>query len=41
MNAETVATINRTKLMKRVENLSENDNFSAQKFWKMRKSIQG
>ena len=41
MNTETVASINRAKLQKRVENLSENDNFSAQKFWKARKSIRG
>ena len=41
MNTETVASINRAKLQKRVANLSENDNFSAQKFWKTRKSVRG
>ena len=41
LNTETIASINRAKLQKRVENLSENDNFSAQKFWKARKSIHG
>ncbi len=40
MNTEKVSEINAQRLMKRVENLSENDRFSAQNFWKAKKSIQ-
>ena len=41
MNAEKVSEINNVKLQQRVASLSENDRFSAQKFWKAKKSIQG
>ena len=41
MNTETVLAMNHAKLQKRVESLSEDDRFSAQKFWKAKKSIQG
>ena len=41
MNTETISEINNKKLLKRVENLSENDKFSAQKFWKEKKAISG
>ena len=41
MNTETVSEINKQKLHKRIENLSENDRFSAQKFWREKKAILG
>ena len=40
-NTELVAVRNRDKLQQRVANLTENDKFSAQKFWKTKKSIMG
>ena len=41
INTETISEINKKKLLRRVENLSENDKFSAQKFWKEKKAISG
>ncbi len=40
MNSEKVSTMNAQRLLKSVENLSENDIFSAQNFYKARKAIQ-
>ena len=41
MNTETVAAINNQKLQERIKNISENDKFSAQKFWKEKKALTG
>ena len=41
LNTEKVAEVNNQKLLKRVESLAEDDHFSAQKFWKAKKSIEG
>ena len=41
MNVEKVAEMNNKRLQERVSNLSENDHFSAQKFWKAKRSIHG
>lgn len=38
MNTVKVAEMNNLKLLERVADLSENDRFSAQKFWKMKKT---
>ena len=39
MNTVTVSEINNQKLRKRIENISENERFSAQKFWKEKKVL--
>ena len=41
MNTDRVSSLNAQRLLERVMSLSQNDKFSAQNFWKAKKSIQG
>ena len=40
LNSDKISTINASKLFKRVQELSEDNKFNHQKFWKTKKSIQ-